>query len=134
MNFLKKGFLSLSLMLAGTLVGSNTEVSIKNESGYKLELKNVLFYYPDGTERFQTLTIGKDKTVNFDPWLRGELIFEYLQIMNSPEKTILTKRKLEDNPDEIALIITIKPGWLFGGWDVTQQWQKDPSEEDFTEL
>jgi len=137
MNLLKKGFLSLSLISAGILLGSiqepNTEVIIKNESRYKLMLKKVLFYHHDGSERAETLTIGIGEKATFNPWYKDSLPFEYLRIMNSPEQTILTKRPLERNKDKSALVITIKSGW-FGGWDDTQQWQESISAGDFTEL
>ena len=122
-------------MLAGTLVASreqNTKVIIKNESGYELKLKRVLLYHHDKSESAVELTIGKGKTASFNPWYKDALVFEYLRIMNLPEKTILTKRQLEDNKNKSALVITIKSGWV--SWDATQQWQEDLSEDDFTPL
>ncbi len=137
MNLPKKGLLSLSLMIAGTLVAtieeSTTQVIIKNDSGYKLTLKKVLFYHPDGSESTESLVIDKGKTATFNPWHKGTtLTFEYLQIVTSPERTILTRRQLENNPNKSALIITITSGWL--EWKETQQWQVPVSEGDFVKL
>ena len=140
MNIFKKGFLSLSLMIVGILVGTSLQanngyISIKNN--YRSPVRLVSF---TSSNRGKDIDLNPGQTKDFpitkyDSVIKKNTSIEDIRIREPlPSIHIVREGEIKEHPNE-SLEVIISSDWL-GNWKIEKNWEPygPLSEDDFTEV
>jgi len=128
MNFFKNGFLSLSLIIAGILVGTGLQaddnyISIKNN--YRVSIRLVGNTSLDSIQE----TIKPGKTAVFEIVKSAPISF--ISIYGPKPTLIVDSNEISEHPNQ-NLKVTISSDW-WGKWVIQKDW-KTPLVDDFTKI